>query len=395
MSGAVREIQVSESGQTSNRSTTDLSEVLSRLEVIETYLKDIEGNTRSSDEQKLVFRDSSDLVTVLIRTSIISIGEIDTVKQEFTCDIFVAAKWKEPRLKGRKNEDIDWSQEWHPRIVFFNALVIDKMEKRRFIEEDEDDIPYAYETFRIFGTFRENLELDHFPLDYQELTITLMSDWTDKMVKFQKDMKRKDWIRPETFTAVQQWNLQRFVVTISESTQHSTASSNNNYPMYHIKAFVRRKNGFYLWNVALIVFLITALSFTSFSVPISESADRLSVTLTLLLTAIAFKFVVSQSLPTISYLTLLDMYVISGLVFLFCIAVENGLVVALPVKIQKEVDRICLFTAIAIFVLIHIIAVIVVLMKKRKVDKTVLEYAKKYKAVCEEIDKVGMGKHIY
>lgn len=38
---------------------------------------------------------------------------------------------------------------------------------------------------------------------------------------------------------------------------------------------------------------------------ISEPSDRLSVTLTLLLTAVAFKFVVSQSLPTISYLTLL------------------------------------------------------------------------------------------
>lgn len=87
-----------------------------------------------------------------------------------------------------------------------------------------------------------------------------MSDWTDKMVKFQKDMMRKDWIRPETFTAVQEWNLQRFVITISESTQHSAASSNNNYPMYHIKAFVRRKNGFYLWNIALIVVSTVVIS---------------------------------------------------------------------------------------------------------------------------------------
>lgn len=52
-------------------------------------------------------------------------------------------------------------------------------------------------------------------------------------------------------------------------------------------------------------FLIDMLSFCSFSVDVSEPSDRLSVTLTLLLTAVAFKFVVSQSLPTISYLTLL------------------------------------------------------------------------------------------
>ena len=52
-------------------------------------------------------------------------------------------------------------------------------------------------------------------------------------------------------------------------------------------------------------FLIDILSFCSYSVDISSPSDRLSVTLTLLLTAVAFKFVVSQSLPTISYLTLL------------------------------------------------------------------------------------------
>ena len=52
-------------------------------------------------------------------------------------------------------------------------------------------------------------------------------------------------------------------------------------------------------------FLIDILSFCSFSVDISSPSDRLSVTLTLLLTAVTFKFVVSQRLPTISYLTLL------------------------------------------------------------------------------------------
>ena len=83
--------------------------------------------------------------------------------------------------------------------------------------------------------------------------MTLMSDWTDKMVTFDKDMKLRDNLRPETFTASQEWHLHRFVITKSESTHHSEGSSVNNYPMYHMKVFVRRKNGFYLWNVALIV----------------------------------------------------------------------------------------------------------------------------------------------
>lgn len=64
MASAVREIQVNEKDQdNSAKSCTDLSDVLSRLEVIETTLKEIECNTRGSEEHKLVFRDLSDLVS--------------------------------------------------------------------------------------------------------------------------------------------------------------------------------------------------------------------------------------------------------------------------------------------------------------------------------------------
>ena len=51
--------------------------------------------------------------------------------------------------------------------------------------------------------------------------------------------------------------------------------------------------------------LIMILTFASLAVDPTEPADRLSVTLTLLLTSVAFKFVVSQNLPVISYVTLL------------------------------------------------------------------------------------------
>ena len=65
-------------------------------------------------------------------------------------------------------QEIDWKNEWHPRIVFFNALEIDKFQKDHNVHfDDEDKMVYAIETYRIKGTFREDLELWDFPLDYQ------------------------------------------------------------------------------------------------------------------------------------------------------------------------------------------------------------------------------------
>lgn len=65
-------------------------------------------------------------------------------------------------------ETVDWKSEWHPKIVFFNALEITKRQKNHYFRyEKGNPLPLAVETFRIRGTFRGNLKLEDFPLDYQ------------------------------------------------------------------------------------------------------------------------------------------------------------------------------------------------------------------------------------
>ena len=80
-----------------------------------------------------------------------------------------------------------------------------------------------------------------------------MSDWTNKLVGFEKDLKKADTIRPETFTADQEWFLCRHVVTEATSTVKTEGSSVNDYPLYHITCSVKRKNGYYLWNIGMII----------------------------------------------------------------------------------------------------------------------------------------------
>ncbi len=86
--------------------------------------------------------------------------------------------------------------------------------------------------------------------------------------------------------------------------------------------------------------MITAMTLTSFIIPSNSLADRMSVNLTLLLTAVAFKFVVSQSLPHISYLTLLDKYVLTSFVMLFFVVVENVAASLLESNIAHLIDNV-------------------------------------------------------
>jgi hypothetical protein len=56
--------------------------------------------------------------------------------------------------------------------------------------------------------------------------------------------------------------------------------------------------------------------------PADQVDTRLTLLLTLLLTAVAFKTVIGNDLPKISYFTLLDQYIISLFCGLFCLSCE-------------------------------------------------------------------------
>ena len=61
-------------------------------------------------------------------------------------------------------------------------------------------------------------------------------------------------------------------------------------------------------------------------VPVGVVAERLSVVFTLMLTSVAFKLVVAQSLPNLSYNTSLDWYTLTSFVMLVLSAVNNCIV---------------------------------------------------------------------
>jgi hypothetical protein len=60
--------------------------------------------------------------------------------------------------------------------------------------------------------------------------------------------------------------------------------------------------------VLAMLFLIVMSNAVSCGVPAADTADRASITLTLLLTAVAYKFVIASELPNIGYLTYMDIY---------------------------------------------------------------------------------------
>lgn len=60
----------------------------------------------------------------------------------------------------------------------------------------------------VLGSFWERLELHHFPIDVQELSVSVVSKWSSRDVKLISDDKRLSYVNLEaenTFIDQQKW----------------------------------------------------------------------------------------------------------------------------------------------------------------------------------------------
>jgi hypothetical protein len=87
--------------------------------------------------------------------------------------------------------------------------------------------------------------------------------------------------------------------------------------MYTLQVVMVRDSVSVMWNMCFSLFVIDVMVFAAHGIPMGDLADRMSVNLTLLLTAMAFKWVLSDQLPPVPYLTTMEK-VNSAIIDLFC-----------------------------------------------------------------------------
>ena len=305
------------------------------------------------------YKDRKEHITVFVRVSFVGIGDIDAVKQKFQCEFYMNLRWKEPTLLGKTSEDhIDWDSVWDPGVYIIDAVNFDIHERHQELRAAKlhGEPPDVIQYYHIKGTFKEVLKVNDFPFDYQDLSLMLTSNWHADQVTLAKDPEKDDNIHIWNFTAQQEWDLQRHVIAESKTLLPQEGTSSNSYPQYRIRLNVMRRYSFYLYNVAFIMCLITLLTFTSFAVKTDAVGDRIQITLTLLLTSVAFKYYAQQFVPTVSYLTFLDKYVMTCMVFQFLVAIYNAVsgMVTSPSALY-HFEWVSFSAALAAFLLIHAI----------------------------------------
>ena len=202
----------------------------------------------------------------------------------------------------------------------------------------------------------EKLELKNYPFDIQRLNISIVSTLPSSECFLTRDTDKMNDVLIENFRDSQEWHLYRYVGVEDNKVFYSAFQpEDSDHSTINFYCAAARKPLYFVVNAFLLIFIISALSFNVFSIPITTIGLRINSQTTLILTLVSFKWVINRSLPPIAYLTTLDVYSIFAICFMALLDSWHGFIGVYNTKVSNHADSTFLAVAAAIFIAFHVI----------------------------------------
>ncbi|XP_075240786.1 uncharacterized protein LOC142336120 isoform X2 [Convolutriloba macropyga] len=268
------------------------------------------------------------------------IGHVDTKHQTFSATVEIRAIWEVPLLPPRESlntfisihdhekqmgfqmneEELKRFEDFIPKLLVLN-LEDTKSEKSvyRFIVLEKEEQLKIDLRWHLKGTFHEQMELQDFPFDVQDLCVRLHLDDRSKEHFYLEAEDIPGVLNDKAFQDHQEWVLYKMVLTGENNVE--SEEERNCDDVLVLRCNVQRKFKYFVYNCFLVMLFFAVMSLCNFTNTPDHVQFRVSGTLTLVLTSVAYKLMLSNTLPTISYLTLVDFYVLFAILMLTVLVV--------------------------------------------------------------------------
>ncbi len=251
-------------------------------------------------------------VVVYFQMGILDIAKIESADQRFTANVFMKLRWQDKRLAHRRdhNNSYPLSEVWNPRIQIVNQQRV----HRTFPEivEVSPDGTVIYRQ-RLWGSFSQPLNLHDFPFDQHTFSINLVSaGYSPDDVKFVLDAENPSAIAEKLSLAdwkILDWGVETVDYRLNPNDRPVSGIA------FNIKA--KREIGYYIIKIIIPLILIVAMSWIVFWIEPENFSTQVSVSVTSMLTLIAYRFAIGVFLPRVSYLTRLDIFILGASLLVF------------------------------------------------------------------------------
>ena len=230
-------------------------------------------------------------------------------------------------------------------MTFFNgeSELVSEQEYYRY-----KNVYFKYLNMKV--TTNEVLELQRFPFDRQVLHIIFDSQnsnilpMPDDLHEISKEYGPSFDHKFRVKTIVTKYYLDDAEIVIDDVTNQC-----------RINVLFTRKPMYYITNVVCVMFTIVIITISVYGIPVDDYGSKLSITVTALLTAVAFKLVANGFCPPVSYLTLLDKYILLSFLTLLIIVAENFIVSQMEYDAATKLDGAFSIIILLWWLLLHVV----------------------------------------
>ena len=265
---------------------------------------------------------------------ILTLNNIDDETETFDFSGVLVLVWKDERQAFDPVEDgvdekfyqgayqfNELSPAWYPQVILANASEVD--EAQGVILRIKPDGTSTL-TQTVNASVRSSLNLRRYPFDSQQLEAVFQVLGSDRLeVEFE--------IHADAITAnhagfrVPQWDITGMSASIREMDVPYQGTTGRSSALV-LSLGMKRRSFFMVRSVILPLFFIVMLSWTVFWMDQSSLGDRMSVSFVGILTAVAYQIMVSDIMPQISYVTLMNAF-LSFSFLITCATVLANLIV--------------------------------------------------------------------
>ncbi|KFD72262.1 hypothetical protein M514_01324 [Trichuris suis] len=278
---------------------------------------------------------------VRVDTWIQAITSISESTQDFEVDLYINEMWEDPRLRFdhlnpcKPNMSLDNSlldKLWTPNTCFVNS-------KEAFIHQSPftNIFLMIYNNGSVWTNYRVKLtgpcqmELQRFPMDVQKCSLTFES------FNYNVAEVHMVWADINPISILGATELPDFTLVDVLATSEETKYPAGYWDELTITFIFKRRYGWYIFQGYIPAYLIIIISWISFYLGTMALPARTMLGVNALI-AMTFQFGnIISNLPRVSYIKAIDIWMLSGMTFIFASLLELAVVGHLShVKMRKQ-----------------------------------------------------------
>ncbi|XP_074650447.1 gamma-aminobutyric acid receptor subunit beta-like [Tubulanus polymorphus] len=259
---------------------------------------------------------------------IASFDSISEVNMDYTITMYLNQYWRDERLSFSTADEYmtltgDFAEKiWVPDTFFANdknSFLHDVTEKNKMVRLYGDgSIVYG---MRFTTTLACMMDLHYYPLDVQDCTVEIESygyPMEDVIMNWTK--------QEESVQGLSKIDLPQFSLVNYKTTEKIENLTTGLYQRLSLVFKLERNIGYFIFQTYLPSILIVMLSWVSFWINHEATSARVALGITTVLTMTTISTGVRSSLPRISYVKAIDIYLVMCFVFVFVALLEYAAV---------------------------------------------------------------------